>query len=296
MSTNYGDNCSNEEVKKTYPVAALLPVECPVPTPSYVEKYTAKEPIKESVIVDSGFFVPIKSPTPTPTVTPTLTITPTVTPTNTVTPNPTPGVTPSITPTVTPTVTPTPSLPIKLKFELIVSATVYSEAEFTFSIKEGAIVMYHGREGTFPLNPVSLQWRTLANNVVKPGTSGQYLWTIPWQLTSFPEGRRGWFKTFVRKFTIFGWFFGIGKKKKPPPPKAYPQYSDRFNLTPALIPDGKFSVINGVIPDHVEVGNITVEEYPSSANDYAAIVKVADYSQGSISTPEPWQFKIVIES
>lgn len=378
MSTSYGDNCSNIEIKKNYPIATLLPINCPLPTPSFNNKYIRRDSIAEVPFVDVNFFVPVKTPTPTPSITPTISLTPSVTPSNTPTPPPTPVGTHTPTPTVTPTITPTPTHQPSYRFELLVSAVVYTEAQFLISLADGTIYMYHAVEGTFPLNPVSLQWRTFVDGVVAPGASYSANWNIPWKLT-YGAAPRFSIKSIspsaiatvagiagliyagyiagsvilagttaagvvVGSLSIaaavvsvgaaigsglaavgvgvaaaqaiglvlaatgiglvigglaYGLFklFGFGKKPKPPEPKAYPQFSDKFSLKPVVIPiSDKFTLMNGIIPDHVTDGGISVEFPPSKETAFMAAIKLVDNSPGAINTADPWQFKIVIES
>lgn len=377
MSTGSGDNCSNVEIKKNYPIAPLLPINCPLPTPSYNTRYIRRDIIREVPVVDANFFIPVKTPTPTPSITPTISLTPTITPTNTPTPDPTPDGTRTPTPTVTPTVTPTPTHQPSYRFELLVSMVVYTQAQFLLSLADGTIYIYHEVEGTFPLNPVSLQWRTFVDGVILSSASSSATWNIPWKLTygAAPRftlksispstiatvagvagliyagyvagavllsgataagvvvGSIGIASAVVSvgaaigsgiaalgigkaAATIIGTvlgatgigliiggaayglmkLLGFGKKPKPPPPRAYPQFSDKFTLLPVVIPvSNKFSLMEGIIPDHVE-GGISVEYPPSKDTAFMTSIRLVDNSSGAVSTADPWQFKIIVES
>jgi hypothetical protein len=288
-----GSNCDNVLADKHFPLTQL-PLACPVPTPSADTTYVERDYIEEDIITNRNKrdrkYVPIKSPTPTPSITPTHTPTPSITPTVTGTPVATPTPTPSFTPTGTPPPTPTPTHLPRYEFKLDVGITLNTEALVYIDLPLKQVYIYHAVEGTFPFNPVLLQWTIRKDGV--PIESGSYSWTIPWELTYGPAPRRGWFKEYIRKFTIFGWFFGFGKRK-PPPPKRYPQYSDEFTLPiVSNIPLTNFKLDKGFVPDHVRDGGVYLDTLPSKATKYTAIIQLVDSSSNRAETTDGYRFQI----
>ena len=173
-------NCEEDSGDKVYPITQLLR-QCPTPTPDLSSSYIKRDYIPEETFIVTGVYSPANSSTPTPTVTPTNTPTPTITPTNT----PTPGASPTPTSTITPTATPAPTpsrthLP-RIVFKLDVSVSINTEAIFYYDFKTNTVLLYHAVEGTFPQNPVVLQWAVYSDGVLIK--TGRYVWTIAWRLT-----------------------------------------------------------------------------------------------------------------
>jgi len=186
MSDIIGEGCISDTEIKIYPIASPLPVVC-VRTPISIEKYKKRDYISEQKVLITSGFAPVKSQTPTPSITPTPTRTPSNTPTNT--PTPAPGPSPTPTPTNAPYPTPTPStttiLPITFRLQLSIS--VYKEVQIVFSLLDSSLLIYHASEGSFPANPVSIQWSTMMGSTVI--LSGSELWNIPWEYRENAQNR-----------------------------------------------------------------------------------------------------------
>ena len=288
-----GSNCENILAEKRYPLTQL-PLACPVPTPVADSSYTKRDYIEEDrlSVTDrrNRTFAPIKSPTPTPSITPTNTPTPSITPTITRTPNASPTPTPSISASSTPPPTPTPAPKPRYEFKLDVAIAIDIEALVYIDLPLKQVYIYHAVEGNFPQNPVYLQWALYKDGVIIQ--SGNYNWTINWILTYGPAPKRGWFKTYIRRFTIFGWWFGVGKKR-PPPLLRHPQYSDEYTIPVTMdIPLNNFKLAQGSTPDHVVDGGVFVDTVPSKESKYTAVIQLIDSSPNRAATTDSYRFQI----
>lgn len=189
----YIQTCSAAGITKYYPSIEPLSINCPLPTPStplaYYKRLFINEILPESELNPILRYSAPITPTPTPSITPSISLTPTITPSHTPTPQftKTPTVTP--TPTQTPPNTPSATQRPKVVFLLQVNATIYSETQFVFSLAERKLFLYHAREGTFPLNPIGLRWRTYIDGVLMPQYEGQADWNIGWKMTRYNENR-----------------------------------------------------------------------------------------------------------
>jgi hypothetical protein len=300
----YIQTCSAIGIVKNYPSIEPILLNCPLPTPSILPKYYKKELISEKIPLSEidplARFSIVTTPTRTPTLTPTISLTPSITPTKTPTPVYTATPTRSPSPTVTPTRTPTPSTRPKIVFMLQVDATIYSQAQFLFSLKEKKIMMFHEVESTFPLNPVGLQWKTSIDGIEQTQYSGSANWVIPWKMIRYGQSR--WIKSVLRAWgwstAGIGWILAkiFGWGKRPPPLLPRPQWSDIFSLSNALIPlSTDYQLLGGVLPDHVVNGGIYTETPPDESSGWNMSVVMVDNSPSALSTADPWSFVIRIE-
>lgn len=325
------NNCDKIQAEHIFPVTQL-PLICATPAASPHVRYISRGSIKEEVIVVTGKYSPVSSPTPTPSNTPSLTPTPAVT----VTPTPTPVSTLTCTPTVTPTATPQPTpssthTPLLL-FRLTITASVYTHLVIYFDYVNKVLIAYHAVESNFPLNPIGVHWELSQDNIIIE--QGETKWHIPWQLTRYSVDRLQLKKaadvamwtggslatagaalavaeTGISTTTLIvaasmgplalaaAVIIGVAYllylllfPPKPPPPRPRPQYSPPFKLP--ITHDLPVYTVNllGTLPPAVYEGNMFIDTYPVQENQYIIAVDLIDSSDEAKKTLDPWNFTI----
>ena len=300
----YTQTCSSTGFTKYYPSIDPIIIECPVLTPSVAIAYYKRKFIDETLpnyeLDPLVKFSIVTTQTPTPTLTPTISLTPSVTPTVTRTPQLTRTPTRTKTPTRTPPNTPSPTNKKKIIFTLQVNASIYTVVQFLFSLTEKKVFMYHALEGTFPLNPVGLRWKTTIDGVEQTAHSGSANWVIGWKMIRYGESR------YIKSVTI-GWTIALGGLgflltrlfgwgKRPPPLLPRPQWSSGYHMANALIPlTTNYQLLEGIIPDHVTNGGITTENAPSPSTGWNNTIVMIDSSPGGSANADPWGFVIRLE-
>lgn len=326
----YVQTCSSIGITKNYPSIDPLYISCPLPTPSRSIFYIRRDFILENPAISElnpvdRFRIP-KTPTPTISITPTISVTPTRTPTNTPTPQYTDTPTPTPTPTKTPTRTPTPTKKPEVIFVLQVQASIYEEVQFVFSLLNKTLFMFHAREGTFPVNPIRLQWTTFIDGVRQMANEADVEWNIGWKLTRYAGKKFVMTDSSAIAFGSGGALVAAGAiawaagaagaaaaaaggaliggvgllvvgvillTSRPPALKPRPQMSDPYIMENALIPKNPtYELIEGFIPENVISGGVYTEWPPTETTSWVGAINMVDNSPGGNNNLETWNFTI----